>query len=47
MPTYTAPVKDMQFVLHEVLNVTQQDVPGYDELDADFTSAILERRSTR
>jgi len=42
MPTYTAPVKDMQFVLHEVLQVTQQDVPGYDELDADFTSAILE-----
>jgi len=42
MPTYTAPVKDMQFVLHEVLDVTQQDVPGYDELDADFTSAILE-----
>ena len=42
MPSYTAPVKDMQFVLHEVLNVTAQDVPGYDELDADFTSAILE-----
>ncbi len=42
MPTYTAPVKDMQFVLHEVLDVTKQDVPGYDELDADFTSAILE-----
>jgi len=42
MPTYTAPTKDMQFVLHEVLNITEQDVPGYDELDADFTSAILE-----
>ncbi len=42
MPTYTAPVKDMQFVLHEVLKVTEQDVPGYDELDADFTNAILE-----
>ena len=42
MPTYTAPVKDMQFVLHEVLDVTKQDVPGYDELDADFSSAILE-----
>jgi alkylation response protein AidB-like acyl-CoA dehydrogenase len=42
MPSYTAPVKDMQFVLHDVLKVTEQDVPGYDELEADFTSAILE-----
>ncbi|MEP3346387.1 MAG: acyl-CoA dehydrogenase C-terminal domain-containing protein [Litoreibacter sp.] len=42
MPSYTAPVKDMQFVLHDVLKVTEQSVPGYDELEADFTSAILE-----
>ena len=42
MPSYTAPTKDMQFVLHEVLNVTQADIPGYDELEPDFTSAILE-----
>ncbi|SDX10021.1 acyl-CoA dehydrogenase C-terminal domain-containing protein [Litoreibacter albidus] len=42
MPSYTAPVKDMQFVLHDVLKVTEQDVPGYNELEADFTSAILE-----
>ncbi|WP_299504085.1 acyl-CoA dehydrogenase C-terminal domain-containing protein [uncultured Roseobacter sp.] len=42
MPRYTAPTKDMQFVLHDVLNVTGQDIPGYDELEADFTSAILE-----
>ncbi len=42
MPSYTAPTKDMQFVLHEVLNVTQTGIPGYDELEADFTSAILE-----
>ena len=42
MPSYTAPVKDMQFILHNVLNVTAQDVPGYAELEADFTSAILE-----
>ncbi|EPX81068.1 acyl-CoA dehydrogenase C-terminal domain-containing protein [Litoreibacter arenae] len=42
MPSYTAPVKDMQFVLHDVLKVTEQDIPGYDELEADFTSAILE-----
>jgi len=42
MPSYTAPTKDMQFILHEVLNVTKSDVPGYDELEADFTSAVLE-----
>ncbi|MFY0616903.1 acyl-CoA dehydrogenase C-terminal domain-containing protein [Shimia sp.] len=42
MPTYTAPVKDLQFVLHNVLNVSNSDTPGYDELEADFTSAVLE-----
>ncbi|MEM7723425.1 MAG: acyl-CoA dehydrogenase C-terminal domain-containing protein [Pseudomonadota bacterium] len=42
MPTYTAPTKDMQFILHDVLKITEQDIPGYEELDADFTSAILD-----
>ena len=42
MPTYTAPVKDMQFVLHDVLNISGSDIPGYDELEADFTNAVLE-----
>ncbi|WP_412553808.1 acyl-CoA dehydrogenase C-terminal domain-containing protein [Shimia sp. MIT1388] len=42
MPTYTAPVKDLQFVLHDVLNISTSDIPGYDELDADFTNAVLE-----
>lgn len=42
MPTFTAPVKDMQFILHDVLKASEQDVPGYDKLDRDFTSAILE-----
>ncbi|MCV3270533.1 acyl-CoA dehydrogenase C-terminal domain-containing protein [Roseobacter sinensis] len=42
MPRYTAPTKDLQFVLHDVLKVTEQSIPGYDELEADFTSAILE-----
>ncbi|MGD9864162.1 MAG: acyl-CoA dehydrogenase C-terminal domain-containing protein [Pseudodonghicola sp.] len=42
MPSYTAPTKDMQFVLHEVLNVSSADTPGYSELDRDFTAAILE-----
>ncbi|MGO4913848.1 acyl-CoA dehydrogenase C-terminal domain-containing protein [Pseudogemmobacter sp. W21_MBD1_M6] len=42
MPSYTAPVKDMQFLLHEVLNVTTSGTPGYDELERDFTAAVLE-----
>ncbi|MBU9698035.1 acyl-CoA dehydrogenase C-terminal domain-containing protein [Rhodobacteraceae bacterium HSP-20] len=42
MPSYTAPVKDMQFVLHDLLNVTASDIPGYADLDAAFTAAVLE-----
>ena len=42
MPSYTAPVDDMQFLLHEVLDVSRSDVPGYDELEPDFTRAVLE-----
>ena len=42
MPTYTPPTKDMQFVLHDVLNVSESDIPGYDELDRDFTAAVLD-----
>lgn len=42
MPRYTAPTKDMQFILHDVLKVSQSSIPGYDELEPDFTSAVLE-----
>ena len=42
MPIYNAPTKDLQFVLHTLLNVSAQDIPGYEDLDADFTSAVLE-----
>lgn len=42
MPTYTAPTKDMSFVLHELLDVENTKIPGYDDLTPDFTSAILE-----
>ena len=42
MPSYTAPVKDMQFVLHDLLQVSQSDIPGYGDLDSEFTSAVLE-----
>jgi len=42
MPSYTAPTKDMQYVLHDVLKVTQAGIAGYEDLDRDFTAAILE-----
>ena len=42
MPTYTPPTKDMLYVLHDVLSIESADIPGYDELDRDTTSAILE-----
>ncbi len=42
MPTYTPPLKDIDFVLHEVLNVHESATPGYSDLDRDFTGAILD-----
>ena len=42
MPIYTAPVKDMQFLLQDVLALPTSDIPGYCDLDAGFTSAVLE-----
>ena len=42
MPSYNAPVKDIQFVLQDVLKVAGVDVPGYADLDASFTAAVLE-----
>ena len=42
MPSYSAPTKDMQFLLHEVMKVSAADTPGYDEMDRDFTAAVLE-----
>lgn len=42
MPSYTAPLKDMDFILHDLLKVGASDVPGYADLDRSFTSAILE-----
>jgi len=42
MPIYNAPVQDIQFLLQDVLKVTETGVPGYEDLEADFTSAVLE-----
>ncbi|MBV0890638.1 acyl-CoA dehydrogenase C-terminal domain-containing protein [Paracoccus sp. Z118] len=42
MTRYTAPIQDMQFLLHDVLKLPQSGLPGHDELDRDFTAAILD-----
>ncbi|MCB1364637.1 MAG: acyl-CoA dehydrogenase C-terminal domain-containing protein [Rhodobacteraceae bacterium] len=42
MPSYSAPTKDTQFILHDVLNVSDAKIPGYDELERDFTQAVLD-----
>ena len=42
MPSYTAPTKDLQFILHNLLDISRSDIPGYADLEADFTAAILD-----
>ena len=42
MTSYTAPTKDMAFILHELLEIDKQDIPGYSDMSPDFTKAILE-----
>ncbi len=41
MPVYTAPVRDMQFILNDVMNIQSADIPGYADLDPEFLAAIL------
>ncbi|MGJ7612667.1 MULTISPECIES: acyl-CoA dehydrogenase C-terminal domain-containing protein [unclassified Variovorax] len=44
MPTYNPPVRDMQFVLHEVLHVADElkALPAHAETDADTINAVIE-----
>ena len=42
MTTYTPPLKDMAFLLHDMLKIEASDIPGYSDLDAGFTGAVLE-----
>ncbi|WP_313135384.1 acyl-CoA dehydrogenase C-terminal domain-containing protein [Paracoccus jeotgali] len=42
MPIYEAPLRDMQFILHDVLDIKNTGLPGHDELDRDFTEAVLD-----
>ncbi|MDG2340889.1 MAG: acyl-CoA dehydrogenase C-terminal domain-containing protein [Paracoccaceae bacterium] len=41
MPSYTAPIKDIQYVLHDLLNISELQTSGYSELDRDTTAAIF------
>ncbi|MEK8045342.1 acyl-CoA dehydrogenase C-terminal domain-containing protein [Ideonella margarita] len=44
MAKYTPPLRDMQFVLHELFDVTStfKEIPAYAEMDADTINAVLE-----
>lgn len=42
MPSYTAPVKDMEFIFQDILKLNQyQEMPGFEEATPDIVSAIL------
>jgi len=47
MPSYTAPVRDMQFILHELLKIDRYNdlLPGYSEATPETVAAILESAS--
>ena len=44
MPTYNPPLRDMQFVMHELLQVVDEfkQMPRYTEIDVDTINAVLE-----
>ncbi|MBK4215911.1 acyl-CoA dehydrogenase C-terminal domain-containing protein [Paracoccus caeni] len=42
MPIYSPPVRDLQFAMHDVLKLSETGLPGHDELDRDFTEAVLD-----
>ncbi|MDP3230291.1 MAG: acyl-CoA dehydrogenase C-terminal domain-containing protein [Acidovorax sp.] len=44
MPTYTPPLRDMQFVMHEVLKVSDEfkAMPPYADVDVDTINAVIE-----
>ena len=41
MPRYTLPVRDISFILQDVLDVAGSNIPGYEDLDEEFVSAVL------
>ena len=45
MPSYSAPIEDIKFVLQDVLEIHDSPIPGYSELDEEYLNAILEEAS--
>ncbi len=41
MPRYTPPVRDISFILQDVLDVAGSNIPGYEDLDEEFVAAVL------
>ncbi|MCA0242088.1 MAG: acyl-CoA dehydrogenase C-terminal domain-containing protein [Proteobacteria bacterium] len=48
MPQYTPPLRDMQFVMHELLGAVDElkRIPRHAEVDADTLNAVLEQAGT-
>ena len=43
MPSYSVPIEDMQFLLHDVLNAgALTDLPGYEEMNLELIDTVLE-----
>ena len=44
MPTYTPPLRDQQFVLHELLNAVDElkALPAHADVDADTLNQVVE-----
>ncbi len=44
MPSYTPPLRDMQFVMHELLHIVDdlQQIPKHADIDVDTINAVLE-----
>ena len=41
MINYEAPLDEFNFLLHDYLKVSEQEIPGFSELTTEFTSEIL------
>ena len=42
MTSYQAPAREIDFLLHEVMRITESDIPGYADLDRETTGAVIE-----
>ena len=43
MPRYDAPVRDMQFIMHDLLQIQNYaNLPGFEDATPDLIDAVLE-----